>query len=63
MTNKNSKINLKRETTNHTNSTNKVKKVFIFYVKKNYIVSSFVRFVLFVVERKLLFIINARIDR
>jgi len=40
-----------RETTNHTNSTNKVKRFILFHVKKNYIVNSFVIFVLFVVKK------------
>ncbi len=39
------------ETTNLTNSTNKAKRLFIFYVKENYIVNTFVRFVLFVVKK------------
>ena len=47
-----------RETTNHTNSTNIEKKLFVFYIRKNYIVSSFVKFVLFVVQKKLFFVIN-----
>jgi len=42
----------KQETTNHTNSTNKVKRFITFYVKENYIVNSFVKFVLFVVKKR-----------
>ena len=40
-------------TTNHTNNTNKVKRLFIFYVKENYIVNTFVQFVLFVVKKRI----------
>ncbi len=40
-----------RQITNYTNSTNKVKRFIIFYVKEIYIVNSFVIFVLFVVKK------------
>jgi len=40
-----------RETTNHTNSTNKVKRFIIFYAQDKYIINTFVTFVLFVVKK------------
>ena len=45
------KLKKARETTNHTNSTNKVKRFIIFYVQDNYIINTFVIFVLFVVKK------------
>jgi len=45
------KIKKVRETTNHTNSTNKIKNLFTFNINKIYIVNSFVIFVLFVVKK------------
>lgn len=45
------KIKKVKETTNHTNSTNKVKRFVIFHVQDNYIINTFVIFVLFVVKK------------
>ena len=41
----------KQETTNHTNSTNKLERFIIFHGRDIFIVNPFVRFVLFVVKK------------
>jgi len=56
MTNKSLKKEFKKPvTTNHTSNTNKEKISFVFCIKKIYIVSSFVKFVLFVVKKSCCF--------